>query len=173
MKKLFTKLLAGMMALGCVCAMAACSPKLDMRGVEDALEDNDYVVEILKGDEATFMGVQGVVSKVLYAENEETGEYFYMYEAQDEEAAELYYAMKKTEIKNEIAQCKDQIALYKNLKNNYEKDLMHEDLADIEDEIKGLKKEIEDLEEDLKCIGVNGVYFWEASSEEALKDAQK
>ena len=173
MKKLFTKLLAGIMALGCVCAMASCSPTLDIRSVEDALEDNDYVVEVFKDDEATIMGIQGVVSKVLYAENEETGEYFYMYETKDEEAAKLYYDMKKTEIKNEIAQCKDEIALYKNLKNSYKKDLWHEDMADIEDSIKELKKEIEDLKEDLKCIGVNGVYFWEASSEDALKDAQK
>ena len=89
MKKLFTKLLAGVMALGCVCAMAGCFFKLDVQNVEDALEDNDYVVEVERGEEVAFMGVSGVVEKALYAQNEETGEYFYMYEAKDEELAEL------------------------------------------------------------------------------------
>ncbi|MBO5736328.1 MAG: hypothetical protein J6S04_00830 [Clostridia bacterium] len=172
MKKLFTKLLAGIMAVGCVCAMASCAPKLDMDMVEDALEDNGYEVVIKEDKEATFMGVSGVIERSLTATSSETGDSFTMYEAKDEEAAKLYYDMMKKEIKNEIAECKDDIALCKHMLNKYDDLLFNEDIIDCEDEIKELKEEIKELKEELKCIGVNGVYVWHASSEDALKDAQ-
>ena len=172
MKKLFTKLLAGIMAVGCVCAMASCAPKLDMDMVEDALEDNGYEVVIKEDKEATFMGVSGVIERSLNATSSETGDYFTMYEAKDEEAAKLYYDMMKTEIKNEIAECKDELAFYKYITNKYDDLLYNEDIVENEDYIKELKEEIKDLKEELKCIGVNGVYVWYASSEDALKDAQ-
>ena len=173
MRKFFTRLLAGLMAVGCVCAMAGCgSPKLNIDDVENILEKNDdYVVEVKEDDETYFMGMQGIIEKSLNATKDD-GETFVMYEAKDEQAAKLYYDMRVMTIKNSIKAMKDQIELCEHLLKAYDKELMHDDIADLEDSIKVLKKSIKESEEKLDCMGRNGVYVWVASSEDVMKDVQ-
>jgi protein subunit release factor A len=171
MKKMFTKLLAGVMTVGCVCAMASCGANIDFDKAEDNLEDNDYLVEVVKDPE--FMGIEGLVEKSLMAVSEDdVKDYIVIYEAVNAKTAKLYYNVQKNEIKAEIAALEDQIKLYEHILEEYSSELESEMEDGMEDEIEEMQDEIEDLEEQLKCMGVKGKTFWVASSEDVLEDAQ-
>ena len=168
MKKLFTKLVVGTLAAGCMLSMASCSPRLNIDDVEDALKDNDYIVTVMDGEDA---GME-YCEQVLVAYSEDLKDSFQMVEFKDKKSAKLYYESEKIVIENEIAELKAEIKFYEQILAKYEDDMENDDVDDIEDEIKDMQDEIEDLEEEIKNSGRNGVYVWQASSEDVMEDAQ-
>ena len=168
MKKLFTKLVVGTLAAGCMLSMASCAPRLNIDDVEDALKDNDYVVLMLEGDD---VGME-YCEQVLTATSKDGKDTFMMAEFKDAKTAKLYYESEKLDVENEIAELKAEIKFYEQVLAKYEDDMKSDDVDDLEDEIKDMQDEIEELEEELKNSGRNGVYVWQASSEDALEDAQ-
>ena len=168
MKKLFTKLVVGTLAAGCMLSMASCSPRLNIDDVEDALKDKDYIVTVMDGDD---YGAE-YFEQVLYAVSEDGDDSFMMAEFKDKKSAKLYYESEKLAIENEIAELKAEIKFYEQILAEYEDDMKNDEVDEIEDDIKDMQDEIEELEEEIKNSGRNGVYVWQASSEDAMEDAQ-
>ena len=171
MKKLFRKLVAGIMVLGCVFAMIGCAPKLNIDDVEDALKDNDYEVEIIKGDDLEEQ--ESYIKKILSAVSKDNeDDYFYMIEFKDKKTAKMLYEQERVWYEACIMEDEAEIKFYEQVLKEYESVMMTDEIYDIEDEIKELRECIEEDKESLNCIGRNGVCVWIASNEDALKDAQ-
>ena len=171
MKKMFTKLLAGIMTIGCVCSMAACGPRLKIDDVEDNLEDEDYIVTITKGDDLD--KDEAYMEKILYARSEDDeDDYFYMIEFKDAKTAKLYYRQEKVWYKTCIMEDEAELKYYQQLLDEYGHDMKSEEEDDLEDEIDELEDCIEEDKEALECLGRSGVYVWFASNEDVLEDAQ-
>ena len=175
MKKITGKILAGTLALGCVCTAAGCNFfGWTMNDVKDSLKDNKYVVSIEK--DADVYGYEGIVEKYLYAyeekknENYEDANYFCMYEFKSMRTAKLYYDMRKSSIENRIEEAKAQIALYEYVVSEYKRDIGSTSVESIKDSIEELEDEIEEAQEQLENMGKKGVYVWFGTSD-GISDA--
>ena len=187
MKKMTGKILAGALALGCVCAAASCSfTGWTMNDVKDSLKDNDYVVTIEK--DADFYGYEGLVEKALYAEEETvsvddivdgvldgdydvtTRDYFYMYEFKNARTAKLYYNMEKAYLEDKIEELQSEIALYEFVVKEYKRDMGDVAVEYLKETIKQMKESIEDYQDELNNMGRKGVYVW-YGTEDGVEDA--
>ena len=187
MKKMTGKILAGVLAFGCVCSAASCSlTGWTINDVKDSLKDNDYIVTIEK--DAEFYGYDELVEKRLYAYEEvvsaddilddvlngdydvTTRDYFYMYEFKNARTAKLYYNMKKAYIEDSIEEIQAQIALYEYVVDEYDRDMEDAAVVYVETYVKELKKEIKEYQDELETIGRKGVYVW-YGTEDGVEDA--
>lgn len=168
MKKLFRKLVAGIMVLGCVFAMIGCAPKLNIKDAEDALRAKDYEVEI-DYEETEIDGIE-LLEKSLYAERGDA--WIEIYEFKDKKTAKLYYEVQKTTFDNAVKSAEEWIEFYEYVLDKNRDTLTSSEINEIEDEIKEYKKEIEELKKNFECIGVNGKYLWYASHKDVIDDAK-
>lgn len=168
MKKLFMKLLAGLMALGCVCLMVACSPKLNIDRAEETLREKGYRVEVVHN--AEFYHVGGLLEKVVYAERDDTN--ISIMQFSDRKTAKLVYNSEREALEIEIETMESYIKFYEHILDEYEGKLLSDQIDEIEDEIKEYQQQKEELEEALKCVGRNGIYVWVANSMDIIENAQ-
>ena len=169
MKKLTGKILAGALALGCMCTAASCGFfGWSMDDVKESLKDNNYVVSIEK--DIGLGDFEGYVA-YLYAEEENDGEeWFELYEFQSARTAKLYYNMNKTWRENKIEDLEAEIALYEYVVDQYDNDMTDVSVTCVEEYIKELQEDIEDYQEDLENMGRKGVYVWYGTSD-GISDA--
>ena len=169
MKKLFMKLISGLLALVCIVSIAGCSsPKLNIRDAEDALRAKDYEVEI-EYEETEIDGLE-LLEKSLYAERGDA--WIEIYEFKDKKTAKLYYETQKATFDNAVKVAEEWIDFYEYILDEYQDTLSSDEIDDIEDEIKEYKKELEELKEEFECIGINGKYLWCASHKDVIDDAK-
>ena len=138
MKKLLTKLLAGFISLVCVCAMAACAPKLDIDKAEDSLREKGYVIKVERRTD--YYDVEGLrVERVLTAMQDDL--MIMIVEFSDKKTAELVYEMETAVYEAEIVEIDSEIALLEHLLDKYQDKLLRKQLDEWEDSLKILKKE--------------------------------
>ena len=169
MKKLFMKIVAGLMALGCLMVVVGCSsPKLNIDNAEEMLRAKDYEVEMDHNEE--FEGIEGVVEKALYAERDDL--WIEIYEFKNKKTAKAVYQALKSECEAEIQAMKAYIELYEHILEEYEDKLNSDEIDELEDSIKEYKDDLEELEEKLEAFGINGTCIWYANDIDVIEDAQ-
>ena len=172
MKKLTVKILAGALALGCMCTAASCGVfGWSMDDVKDSLKDNDYVVSVEKDiGLGEFDCDEGYVA-YLYAEEDDDGEeWFELYEFKNARTAKLYYDREKNWIENTIEELEAEIALYEYALDQYDSDMTDTEIKFIDAYIEELQKDIEDYQEELENMDRKGVYVWYGTSD-GIEDA--
>lgn len=161
------KLFAGLVTLGCLFSIAACSPKLNIDKAEEALRAKEYEVEIER--DPSFEGIDGLVEKSLYAERNE--DWIEIYEFTNKKTAKLYYQTKKNTYEAEIQVLEDCVTYYEHILAEYDDDLDSNKIDELEDLVKGFEDEIEKYQEKMEAFGINGKYVWEANDIDVIEDA--
>jgi hypothetical protein len=171
MKKLFMKVVTGLMALGCLMVGAGCfSPKLNIDTAEEALRAKDYEVEIDHDVHDGDFVVDGIIKKTLYAERDDM--WIEIYEFEKAETAKLFYQMLMNEREADMQETKAYIEYYEHLLDDYKDKIKSDEIAELEDSIKEYKEDLEAYEEEEKTSGINGKYIWYASDIDVVEDAQ-
>lgn len=117
----------------------------------DALEDANYTTHYRTDSNNPGMTAQ------LYASNEEHAVYIIYCEA--EKTAQLYYNVVKAEYDNDIACLEAEIELCQHMVQDYADDLTSSELDDYEDEVKEMKQELKEFQEDY-VLGYSGTVVW-------------
>lgn len=170
MRKLLMKLVSGLMVVGCLFSITACSPKLKIDKAEEALRDKGYEVEIDHDVHDVDYGVDAVIERALYAERDDS--WIEIYELKSKKAATLFYEIIEAEREADKQIANAYIEYYEHLLNEYKYEMTSEEIADFEAEIKEYKEDLERYNEDEETSGVNGKYIWFASDADVIKDAK-
>ena len=169
MKKLFMKVVTGLLALGCLFAIAGCSSlKLDIDKAEDVLREKNYEVQIKR--DSDFEGVEVILERSLSADKDD--EWIDIYEFENNKTAKMFYQMKKGGLDASIQATKSNIEVYEYILEEYSDKLLSDEIDEFEDALKVCKKELVEYEELLACIGISGKYVWHASHKDVIKDLQ-
>lgn len=155
MKKIFLRLITGMLAVVCLLGLVACKPRLDIFEAKKNLERAEYYVEIIDGEEIGEFGVE----EILYAEDGD--EHLQIVYFEKVSLAKKYFKNQKLELKNEIAEVEAEIEYRELVLRKYDKKMSNDEINEYEDQTKLYREELEDLEELLKKgIGRKGKCVW-------------
>lgn len=180
MKKLWAKLLSGVLAVMCLFAVAGCSsPKLNFDKAEDNLKDEDY--EVICTDEEEKMGsalryidlpsqAAPAVEEVLAAYSEDGDDMLIIIKFEKTKAAKMVYKHLRAEMRYEIQSAKDQIEMYEWFVKKYDDDLSSQEIDYMEDAIKDMKDELKDMKKETS-LGRSGKYVW-IGTKDAVKDSK-
>ena len=158
MKKILSIFLVLVTMLAMCMSLVACGgprPCLNLDKAEDCLEDNDYYVTIVDGDELDTIGY--AVKERLYAEDDGDN-YIYIYEFKTVKAAKLYYEY----IGAHYGKGSPEYKAAKRLLRKYGDDMEREDRKDLEDYIEEMEEEV---------CGRSGKYVW-YGTKDALEDTK-
>ncbi len=161
MKKIISAILVLVMLAGCAVMLASCSkPELDFDKAKEALEANDYEVQLMEeASDIPLLGEELVgVVQVLFA-MEGTDDMLVIIEFEKAKTAKLY--LKSIELmKNRIIEYAElEIKNYEHIISKYENELKSDEIDEYEDQIKDLKDEIEETEENM-VYGRSGNIIW-------------
>lgn len=157
MKKIVSLILALVMALGCTLALTSCgdSPELDFNKAKLNLEALDYFVTVYENEDVLREEYIGA-NKALYAKKDD--EKLYIAEFENSSSAKLYVEKYELELERKIEYAELEIEYYEHLLDEYAGQLDSEDIDDYNDEIKELKKDLEEYENEV--VGRSGNIAW-------------
>ena len=161
MKKFVSSLLVFAMLLCSVCALSACSasitdtPPLDLRTIEKNLKNQNY--SVYYDNDAQDYAVEESLS--AYAGYDT---FLHIYKFEKITTAKYYYDYLKLEIDQEIQCLETELKLQKHLLSTYKDQMKHNEIEEIEDEIKDLEKEIDEYKNEY-VVGWFGNYVWYGS----------
>ena len=176
MKKFLVKLLVAFSLLLCILAGVACSAskegiKVDINKAENALREKGYDIEVEY--DTSYWGIDGIIEKAVFAEkdvNSYEDIYIEIYLFENEKVAKALYESWKAETESELNCLKAELKVNETILNEYRDIIKSTEIDELEDEIKEYKKEIEEIEEGLKCMGINGRCVWWVSHSDVLND---
>ena len=181
MKKLWARVLSGVLAVMCLFAVVGCAPapKLNIEKAADNLEDEDYTV-MYTDDEDELGAALGAfslpsqagvaVEEMLVAYSEDGDDMLVIIKFETLKAAKMIFNQKKMEKKYQIESIKDKIEMYKWFAKKYDDDLSSKEIDAIEDAVKEWKDELKDMKKE-SVLGMSGKYVW-IGTKDAIKDSK-
>ena len=173
MKKILSTILVAVLLVGCVFALASCSPKsqgekpeFDLKKAAENLEDEDYTVTHV--DDKDSLDVY--IEERLSAHDKDYENSITIVVFKDSKTAKLYYENRIKSMQEDIDYTEAQIEFYEHILKEYESKLKSEEKDEIEDNIKDMKEELEEYKEDY-CYGIDDCTVWYGSAD-AVKDSK-
>lgn len=173
MKKILSTILVAVLLVGCVFALASCSPKsqgekpeFDLKKAAENLEDEDYTVSHVDDKDS----LEAYIEERLYAYDKEDYNSITIVVFKDSKTAKLYYEKQVKSIQESIDYNEDQIEYYEHILKEYESKLESKEIDGLEDKIKEYKEQIEEYKEDY-CYGIDDCTVWYGSAD-AVKDSK-
>ena len=115
------------------------------------LQAAGYKVSVYSGRD-----VEPGQKRALYAVGEDIKDRVAIIEFKDEETAKLYYAATRAEVEGGLNENRAFLELYRHILETYEEDMGSEVASNYKDNIAETKYEIEESEDELKLIYLNG-----------------
>lgn len=168
MKKILISLLMALMLCSLAVFGVACStnlgpkPELDIDDAQEALEDEDYYVNVSE------KYLDPEYEAILSASKDDDSLTIIWFN--DKDTAKIYFDSIKINHENEIKSMELQMKMIENKLDKYEDDLDSDEIDDLEDELKELKKELKDYKEDY-AYGIDGKVVWYGTAD-AVKDSK-
>ena len=162
MKKIISLILVVVMAISFTLVLASCSdePELNFLAAKSNLDDAGYVAILYENEDVLRgMGYVGAVKALVATKS---GESIYMAEFEDSATAKLYVEKYELERDNEIEINELMIEYNEYILDEYGSQLTSDDIDEIKDGIKDLKKKNLELADQI--IGCSGKIAWSGTS---------